>query len=116
MGPLAVGRSEKPWDEAVVAQAAALMASYANKAVRNLPAGTSLRVSVKHNKEERFISVLPSRDTIFKEASREEMAASLKQVNKAMTEQRLAAKKEKFYTWISRKEYQRQRAREENDK
>ena len=116
MGPLAVGRSEKPWDEAVVAQAAALMASYANKAVRNLPPGTPLRVSVKHNKEERFISVLPSRETIFKEASREEMAASLKQVNKARTEQRLAAKKEKFYTWISRKEYQRQRAREENDK
>lgn len=115
MGPLALGRSEKPWDEAVVAEAACLMASYANKAVRNLPAGTPLRVSVKQRGEERFISVLPKRETIFKEANREEMAAHLREVNKKMTAQRLAAKKEKFFTWISRKEYQRQKAREKSE-
>ncbi|MGM9529707.1 MAG: tRNA(5-methylaminomethyl-2-thiouridylate) methyltransferase [Phascolarctobacterium sp.] len=115
MGPLALGRSEKPWDETVVAEAASLMASYANKAVRSLPAGTPLRVSVKQQGEERFISVLPKRDTLFKEANREEMAAHLKEVNKKMTAARLADKKEKFFTWISRKEYQRQRARAKSE-
>ena len=109
MGPLAVGRSEKPWDEAMIAEAASLMASYANKAIRNLPEGTPVRVSVKHNNTEAFISVLPKRQTLFKESSWDEMVQSLKEVNKAMTEQRLAKKREKFYTWISRREYKRQK-------
>ena len=107
MGPLAVGRSDKPWEGAVLEQAAALMASYANKAVRNLPSGTLLRVSVKQYGSEKFISVLPSRSTAFKEATWEEMVQALKVVNKKMTEQRLARKREKFYTWISRKKYKR---------
>ena len=107
MGPLALGRSEKPWEPVVLSEAAALMASYANKAVRNLPSGTPLRVSVKHKGREDFISVLPKRSTIFKEATWEEMVQALKLVNKEMTEQRLARKREKFYTWISRKKYKR---------
>lgn len=108
MGPLAVGRSEKPWDAAMIAEAAALMASYANKAIRNLPEGTAVRVSVKHNGAEHFISVVPKRETLFKEASWEEMQQCLKEINKKMTEARLADKKAKFYTWISRKEYKKQ--------
>lgn len=108
MGPLAVGRSEKPWDAAMIAEAAALMASYANKAIRNLPEGTAVRVSVKHNGAEHFISVVPKRETLFKEASWEEMQQCLKEINKRMTEARLADKKAKFYTWISRKEYRKQ--------
>lgn len=108
MGPLAVGRSEKPWDAAMIAEAAALMASYANKAIRNLPEGTAVRVSVKHNGAEHFISVVPKRETLFKEASWEEMQQCLKEINKRMTEARLADKKAKFYTWISRKEYKKQ--------
>lgn len=108
MGPLAVGRSEKPWDAAMIAEAAALMASYANKAIRNLPEGTAVRVSVKHNGAEHFISVVPKRETLFKEASWEKMQQCLKEINKRMTEARLADKKAKFYTWISRKEYKKQ--------
>ena len=108
MGPLAVGRSEKPWDAAMIAEAAALMASYANKAIRNLPEGTAVSVSVKHNGAEHFISVVPKRETLFKEASWEEMQQCLKEINKRMTETRLADKKAKFYTWISRKEYKKQ--------
>lgn len=108
MGPLAVGRSEKPWDAAMIAEAAALMASYANKAIRNLPEGTAVRVSVKHNGAEHFISVVPKRETLFKEASWEKMQQCLKEINKKMTEARLADKKAKFYTWISRKEYKKQ--------
>ena len=107
MGPLAVGRSDKPWEGAVLEQAAALMASYANKAVRNLPSGTPLRVSVKQYGCEKFISVLPNRSTAFKEATWEEMVQALKVVNKEMTEQRLARKREKFFTWVSRKKYKR---------
>ena len=108
MGPLAVARSEKPWDAAMIAEAAALMASYANKAIRNLPEGTAVRVSVKHNGAEHFISVVPKRETLFKEASWEKMQQCLKEINKRMTEARLADKKAKFYTWISRKEYKKQ--------
>lgn len=108
MGPLAVGRSEKPWSDAMIAEAATLMASYANKAIRNLPPGTPVRVSVKQYGEEHFIHVVPNRQTLFKEALWEEAAACLKEVNKRMTEQRLAAKREKFFTWISRKEYKKQ--------
>lgn len=81
------------------------MASYANKAVRNLPSGTPLRVSVKQYGSEKFISVLPNRSTAFKEATWEEMVQALKVVNKEMTEQRLARKREKFFTWVSRKKY-----------
>ena len=108
MGPLAVGRSEKPWDEALIAQAAALTASYANKAIRNLPAGTPVRISVKHQGTEHFINVVPKRETLFKESNWEEMQQCLKEINKKMTEARLADKKAKFYTWISRKEYKKQ--------
>ena len=108
MGPLAVGRSEKPWDAFMIAEAASLMASYANKAIRNLPAGTAVRVSVKHNGAEHFISVVPKRETLFKEASWENMQQCLKEINKRMTEARLADKKAKFYTWISRKDYKKQ--------
>ena len=108
MGPLAVGRSEKPWDAFMIAEAASLMASYANKAIRNLPAGTAVRVSVKHEGAEHFISVVPKRETLFKEASWENMQQCLKEINKRMTEARLADKKAKFYTWISRKEYKKQ--------
>ena len=107
MGPLAVGRSEKPWDAFMIAEAASLMASYANKAIRNLPAGTAVRVSVKHEGAEHFISVVPKRETLFKEASWENMQQCLKEINKRMTEARLADKKAKFYTWISRKEYKK---------
>lgn len=108
-GPLTLGRSEKPWAPEMIAEAASLTASYANKAVRTLPAGTKLRVSVKYMGQEDVISVLPNRQTLFTEASLEEMDQHVRQVNKQMTEQRLAAKKEKFYTWVSRKDYHKDR-------
>lgn len=108
-GPFALGRSKKPWTEEMIAEAAALNASYANKAVRNLPEGTPLRVWVKHNKEQRIISVVPRRETMFREASWEDTAKELKAINQAMIEQRVADKKEKFYTWISREEYHKDR-------
>lgn len=106
-GPFTLGRSEKIWDDAMIAEAASLTASYANKAIRNLPEGATVRVSVKHNQQEHIINVLPKRETLFKEASLEAMDQCLRQINQQMTEQRLADKKEKFYTWISRKEYRK---------
>lgn len=111
-GPLTLGRSENKWSPEMIAEAASLTASYANKAVRSLPEGTKLRVSVKHNGQEEIINVLPNRQTLFTEASLEEMDQHLRQVNKKMTDQRLAEKKEKFFTWISRKEYHK----DHNDK
>lgn len=108
-GPFTLGRSEKEWDAATIAEAASLTASYANKAVRNLPEGTTVRVSVKHNQQEQIINVLPNRQTVFREASLEEMDERLREINQQMTEQRLADKKEKFFTWISRKEYHKKK-------
>ena len=107
-GPYAVGRSEKEWNAEMIAQAAALTTSYANKAIRNLPAATPLRVSVKHNNEEEFVTIVPNRQTVFKESSWDEASKCLKEINRTMTEQRLAAKKEKFYTWVSRKIYKKE--------
>ena len=92
----------------MIAQAAALTTSYANKAIRNLPAATPLRVSVKHNNEEEFVTIVPNRQTVFKESSWDEASKCLKEINRTMTEQRLAAKKEKFYTWVSRKIYKKE--------
>ena len=71
--------------------------------------GTSVRVSVKHHGQEHFIHVMPNRQTFFKEALWEEAAVCIKEVNRRMTEQRLAAKREKFFTWISSKEYKKKR-------
>ncbi len=106
-GPIALGRSQRPWTAAAIAEAGSLMASYANKAIRSLPSGTVLRASLKHRGQEQIIEVLPKRQTLFKEALWDEAVKDLKEINEAMTKERLAAKKEKFYTWISRKEYQR---------
>lgn len=105
MGPFALGRSEMNWEVEEIKEAAALMASYANKALRSLPEGTPLRVLVKHNQEEQIISVIPNRNTCYKEAKWEDAEKQLKEINKKMTELRLAEKKEKFFSWIPRKEY-----------
>lgn len=104
-GPFALGRSKTGWDPVTIAEAASLNASYANKTVRSLPEGATVRVSVKHNNTEQIISVIPKRQTVFKESSWEETAKALRHINQEMTEQRLAEKKEKFYSWISRKKY-----------
>lgn len=108
MGPFAVGRSKKEWDDYTIVQAATLIASYANKAIRNLPPGSPLRVSVKHHGQEQIISVVPNRQTIFKEAKWEDVAAPLKEINDRMTKQRLAEKEKKFENWIPREEYRKQ--------
>lgn len=107
-GPFTLGRSENGWDEAMIAEAASLTASYANKAVRNLPEGTTLRVSVKHNGQEQIINILPKRETLFQEANWEKARKELQQINQEMTAQRVTAKKEKFFSWIPRKEYHKQ--------
>lgn len=116
MGPFALGRSEQEWDEATIKKAATLMASYANKAIRNLPEGTPLRVLVKHNGEEQIISVVPNRNTLFQEAKWETAAEALKAINKRMTDLRVADKQEKFNTWISRKIYKRQKQEQQENK
>ena len=103
-GPLALGRSEKAWDEQLIREAAALMASYATKAVRELPAGTPLRVHVKHNNEEQIISVIPKRETIFQETNWDETEKVIKKINQEIREKRREDKREKFLNWIPRKE------------
>lgn len=108
-GPFTLGRSEKPWTPEMIAEAASLTVSYANKAVRTLPPGTKFRVNVKYMGQEQIVTVLPNRETVFKEADLDEMDKHLREVNKRMTELRLADKKEKFYTWVSRKEYHKDR-------
>ena len=103
-GPLALGRSEKIWDEQLIREAAALMASYATKTVRELPEGTPLRVNVKHNGEEQIISVVPKRETIFQETNWDETEKVIKKINQEIREKRQEEKREKFLNWIPRKE------------
>ena len=106
-GPLTLGRSEKDWSAELIAEAASLTASYANKAIRSLPEGTTVRVKLIHKQQEEIINVLPRRETRFRESSWEETERWTKMVNEEVKEQRLADKKEKFWTWISRKDYQK---------
>ena len=102
-GPLAIGRSENPWDEEKIFEAASLMASYATKTISLVGDGKVLKVSVKLNEEEKIINVLPKRESIFKEPSWEETTAALKAFNQARLEERKQYKREKFLNWIPRK-------------
>ena len=102
-GPLTLGRSEKEWDAPLIAEVAALTASYANKAIRNLPEGTPVRVVVEQYHQKQIITVVPKRQTVFQEANWNEIAKQLRKINQEMMDIRLAEKKEKFYTWVSRK-------------
>lgn len=102
-GPLTLGRAHKEWSTEMIAEAASLTASYASKAVRALPEGTLLRVSVKHQGQEQIINVPAKRETLFQEANWEATTKCLKEINQRMTEQRIARKNEKFFTWVSRK-------------
>lgn len=103
-GPLALGRSEKDWDSSLIEEATALMSSYATKAIRELPEGTPLRVMVKHNNQEQIISIVPKRETIFKETNWDETELIIKNINKDIREARKEYKREKFLNWIPRKE------------
>lgn len=102
-GPLTLGRAHKEWAADMIAEAASLTASYASKAARALPEGTLLRVSVKHRDQEQIINVPAKRETLFQEANWEATTKCLKEINQRMTEQRIARKNEKFFTWVSRK-------------
>lgn len=104
-GPITIGRSEIAWDRAAIKQAAALTASYANKTIRSLPEGTPLKVKVTLNRQEEIITVVPNRQTCFRETSWEETEKALKKINQEMIQLRAAEKKEKFDTWIPRDEY-----------
>lgn len=106
-GPFTLGRSIKGWDEAMIAQAVYVTARYANKQVRNLPAGTKVRVSVKHNNEEQILWIDPNHEHLFQEANWEQTESDLRAINQHMIELRQAEKNEKFFTWISRKEYKK---------
>lgn len=107
-GPLTLGRCEGEWSEDLILQAAALTAGYAGREVKELPEGTKVRVSLKHKGEERILNVLPTRSTCFKETKWEDTAKELRQINQQMTEQRLAEKREKLFSWISRKKQEEQ--------
>ncbi|WP_298067959.1 tRNA(5-methylaminomethyl-2-thiouridylate) methyltransferase [uncultured Mailhella sp.] len=78
-GPLALGRGSRPWDAEAVQEAAALMASYSPKA-RQSGAEVSVRVTV--DGETHCVSVLPRRETLFREPSWEEVSAELQILHK----------------------------------
>lgn len=103
-GPLALGRSESEWSQEKLQEAAALMASYATKAIRELPPDTPLNVSIKHNQQSTIISVVPKRNTIFKETNWEETELIIKSINKEIREKRQQDKHEKFLNWVPRKD------------
>lgn len=102
-GPLALGRGMTDWSEKEISEAAALMASYATKAIRELPAETPLRVKVTENYQSKILSVIPKRNTIFKETNWEETELVIKEINKEIREKRQQDKHEKFLNWVPRK-------------
>ncbi|MDO4177995.1 MAG: hypothetical protein Q4D21_02300 [Phascolarctobacterium sp.] len=102
-GPLALGRGESTWTDAEIEDAASLMASYATKVTREFPKDTPLRVKIIHAGTSEIISVIPKRQTIFKETNWEETEQKIKIINKQIREAREAYKREKFLTWIPRK-------------
>jgi len=103
-GPLALGRSESDWSDEYIYEAAALMASYATKAIRELPENTPLRVSIIHNQQSKIISVIPKRSTVFQETNWDETELIIKTINKEIREKRQQDKHEKFLNWVPRKD------------
>lgn len=75
-GPIAVGRSARPWESEDVRAAASLVASYSPKAVQS---GSAVSVRVTIDGKSSVVEVAPSRETVFAEptweAARDELYA-----------------------------------------
>ena len=78
-GPIALGRSSRPWDARTVQEAAALMASYSPKACRAAEAGAAVQVRVTENGRTRMVNVTPRREGPFREPTWEEAHAELQE-------------------------------------
>ncbi len=95
-GPLAVGRcmGERPstlenslWAPEELEKAAALVASYSNKAVKSFEtSGKTIRVKIFHNGELQEIMVEPKRESLYTEPTWEETQKELVAIKKAQTE------------------------------
>lgn len=81
-GPLAVGRSPRPWDADSAQEAAALVASYSPKACQAAQAGARVSVRVTRDEETNLITVNPRRETTFCEPSWEETSLELQKLHK----------------------------------
>lgn len=66
-GPIALGRSSRPWSAEAVREAASLVASYSPKACRASEEGQRISVRVTVNGQTSLVEVVPSRETAFHE-------------------------------------------------
>lgn len=66
-GPIALGRSSRPWSEEAVREAASLVASYSPKACRAAEEGQRISVRVTVNGKPHLVEVTPCRETAFHE-------------------------------------------------
>jgi len=78
-GPIALGRSSRPWDTETVKRAAALVASYSPKACRASEEGQRISVRVTRGRRADMVEVVPLRESEFREptweAARNELHA-----------------------------------------
>lgn len=66
-GPIALGRSSRPWDNETVREAAALVASYSPKACKAAEGGRSIGVRVTQGESSFVVDITPCRETSFRE-------------------------------------------------
>lgn len=66
-GPIAVGRSSRPWDGEAVREAAALVASYSPRACKASEEGQRISVRVTANGQTDMVEIIPNRETAFHE-------------------------------------------------
>lgn len=81
-GPIALGRSSRPWDNETVRDAAALVASYSPKACRAAEEGLSIGVRVTQNGSSTVVEVTPSRESAFQDPTWEDARDALHALRK----------------------------------
>ena len=82
-GPIALGRSSRPWDNETVRMAAALAASYSPKACKAAEEGQRIGVRVTQNGSSTVVEVTPSRDSLFQDPTWESARDELHALRKA---------------------------------
>ena len=76
-GPIALGRSSRPWDAETVRKAASLVASYSPKACKAAEEGQRIFVRVTQNGESSLVEISPCRESEFLEPTWEDAREAL---------------------------------------
>ena len=81
-GPIALGRSSRPWDNDAVQKAASLVASYSPKACKAHEEGQRVFVRVTQSGQSSLVEISPSRESAFREPAWEDARDALHALRK----------------------------------